>query len=213
LSSYEKRAQVSEQPKDLTEFLGRIGNLYGNKGLCSPFHLKEHAERWLSDGISPSHCIEQIRQYLEQHARNIRSGSGDDTLGPLDTVIRRTWFESQYPRANSATANRRSESESQVIPEVDESSNDQVKPWWAPPAPLRREPVQSARDYACAFVLRELADGELPARELERRAKAARIADRTLDRARKKLEVVSRRTGFGRNSQHWVSLPKPRNED
>jgi hypothetical protein len=181
-------------------------------GLSPPFQLKEYAERWLAEGISPSHCIEQIRLYLEQHARSITSRSGERTLLFLDPIIRRTWLESQYPRIDPEIADQRTESEGEVNPVVDESPGDQVKPWWVPAAPLRREPMQSALDHACAFLLRELADGEMLVCELNRRAKAAGIAHRTLDRARKKLGIVASRTGFARTGQHWVSLPRPRHE-
>jgi hypothetical protein len=156
--------------------------------------------------------------YLDRYARRITSGSGDGTLLPLDFIIRQTWLESQYVNDNSAIGDTRSENENESESDkefrvADESPSDQVKPWWMPSEPLRREPAKSAGGYARAFLLRELADGELSVKELNKRAKAARIAGRTLDRARKELGVVARRTGFGRTGQHWVSLPKPRNED
>jgi hypothetical protein len=197
------------EPKNLGDFLGQIGNLYVRAGLSPPFQLKEYAEKWLAEGISPSHCIEQIRIDLERYGRSIASGSGDRHLSIVHSVIRRTWIESRYLITDSAIAEQLTERENPADKVVDESPDDQVN-LQLPPAPLPRKPAQSADDRACAFLLRELADGELPTNELNRRAKAARIADRTLDRARKKLEVVARRTGFGRTGQHWVSLPKPR---
>jgi hypothetical protein len=76
------------------------------------------------------------------------------------------------------------------------------------PAAPPREPVQSALEIAMAFLRRVLAEGERSAREVERMAEIVGIASRTLDRARKELGVVSRRTGFGPTLQHWLSLPK-----
>jgi hypothetical protein len=207
--------QPNVRAKNFDEFCGQIGNLYVRAGLSPPFQLREHAERWLADGISPSHCIEQIRLDLERYGRSITSGSGDRHLLFVHSIIRRTWFESQYPRTDCAISDQLTEGENSVDPAdqvVDESPDDRVNTQW-PPAPVPRKPVQSENDRARAFLLRELADGEMATNELNGRAKAARIAERTLERARKNLEVVSRRTGFGQTGQHWVSLPKPRNED
>jgi hypothetical protein len=218
--------QSSERFRNFDEFLGRMGNLFVRAGLSPPFQLRKFAEQWLADCIPPAHCVEQVCLYLERYARRITSGSGDGTLPRLDSIIRQTWLESQYANDNSAIGDTRSENENENENEkeneserdeefsiADEKPSDQVKPWWTPPEPLRREPAQSASGYARAFLLRELAEGELSVKELNRRAKAARIAARTLDRARKELGVVARRTGFGRTGQHWVSLPKPPNRD
>jgi hypothetical protein len=207
-SSYTIERQLGKQPKEFKELVGWIGNLYGRAGLCPPIDLVEYAKRWLSDGITPSHCIEQTRLYLDKYARSFRLGSGEGSLPFLDRIIRETWLKSQYPAADAAKGDEKFNGESQESPVIEEGPGEPVKPWWAPKEPLRHEPAQSAQGYAAAFLRRELADGELPTSELNKRARAARIADRTLDRARKKLGVVSRRTGFGRTGQHWVSLPK-----
>jgi hypothetical protein len=58
-----------------------------------------------------------------------------------------------------------------------------------------------------AFLGRELADGEVAATHLEERAKASGISLRTLDRARARLKVISRRTGFAKDGKCWVSMP------
>jgi hypothetical protein len=200
-------AQGMREPKDFKEFLGSIDNLYGRKSLSPPFLLSEYAERWLAEGIHPLHCIEQTRLYLGT-VRSIPSGSGERTLPVLDEIIRRTWLELQYPPADSPNADERSEGESRDSPVIEENYN-QIRPSWVP-EPLRHEPMQSALDYAVAFLRRELADGrKILVNELNKRARAAKIAPRTLERARKKLKVQSHRTGFGRTAQHWVSLPKP----
>ena len=69
----------------------------------------------------------------------------------------------------------------------------------------RRGPKQI--DRAVAFLRRELADGEVAATRLEERAKASGISTRTLDRARARLKVISRRTGFAKDGKCWCSLP------
>jgi hypothetical protein len=203
-------AKLGDRPKDFVQFVGMIGNLYTKAGFSPPFHIVEYAKSWLAEGISPSHCLEQIRLDLAQNGRNIRSGSGDGHLLIVHPIIVRTWYQSRYWSTDSPIADRSTDCKDSV--EVaDESPDDQVNLQW-PGAPPPRKPVQSAGDRADAFLLQELADGELSANELNRRAKAAGIADRTLDRARRRLGVVVRRTGFGRTGQHWVSLPKPRSE-
>jgi hypothetical protein len=70
-------------------------------------------------------------------------------------------------------------------------------------------PAQATRqkeiDRAVNFLCRELANGEVEARIVEEHAGAEGISLRTLDRARKRLNVVSRRTSFG--GPYWLSLP------
>jgi len=67
---------------------------------------------------------------------------------------------------------------------------------------------------AVAFLARQLHDGPRPCEELRRNARAAGIADRTLDRAKAQLEVVSQQEyADGRNVWTWrlgnavLSLP------
>jgi hypothetical protein len=198
------------EPKDFTHFIGAIGNLYVKANLSTPLDLARYAKGWLDEGITPSHCIEQARLYLDRYAQYYRLGSGEGSLPFLDRIIHKTWLEFQYLPADGGSCNEKSKSESQASPVIEESSEDLVKLWYAPKAPLYRASAQSAEDYAIAFLYRELADGELSVRELKKRAVAAKIADRTLDRARKKVGVVPRQTGFGKAARHWVSLPRPR---
>jgi len=63
-------------------------------------------------------------------------------------------------------------------------------------------------EQAIAFLRRELADGEVAAARLEEKAKASGISLRTLDRARARLKVISRRTGFAKEGKCWLSLPR-----
>jgi hypothetical protein len=70
-------------------------------------------------------------------------------------------------------------------------------------APIGLKPI----DKTEAFLRRELANGEVAAAVLEQYAADDGIAPRTLDRARSRLRVVTRRTGFGRTGRSWLSLP------
>jgi hypothetical protein len=56
---------------------------------------------------------------------------------------------------------------------------------------------RSARDEAVEFLRDVLAGCPMPAREVKRLAREAGIAERTLDRARKRAGVVTRKEGFG----------------
>jgi hypothetical protein len=64
-----------------------------------------------------------------------------------------------------------------------------------------------ALQKAMDFLREKLGAGEVEATVVETDARDAGIAIRTLDRARTKLGVISRRTGFGRNGKSWLSLP------
>src|SRR5262249_4161597 len=81
--------------------------------------------------------------------------------------------------------------------------NDQAAPQRAK---RRRGPKRI--DEALTFLRRELADGEVAATRLEEKAKASGISPRTLDRARARLKVISRRTGFAKEGKCWLSLPR-----
>ncbi len=88
----------------------------------------------------------------------------------------------------------------------------------APPPGPQMEPVQpevaplaelGQRERAARFVQEALANGPMPASDLDRLARESGIAQRTLDRARKDAGVRAiREGGFGKDG-HWVlSLPK-----
>jgi hypothetical protein len=72
-----------------------------------------------------------------------------------------------------------------------------------PAQPVRLKQI----DKAVAFLRRELGHGEVEAAVLEMDAKDDGIALRTLDRARTRLGIVSRRTGFAKGGRSWLSLP------
>ena len=67
---------------------------------------------------------------------------------------------------------------------------------------------------AAEFLIAELADGAVDAAQMLRRAKNAGIAERTLNRAKKHVGVISERSGFGRDGiWTWrlkTATPEPR---
>jgi hypothetical protein len=92
---------------EMTTFLGRAGNLYGRKNLCPPFHLMEFAQAWVLEGISLSHCIEQISAHLDENSGRYRGGSGGWGLRWLDQIIRKSWYQrTRPPRALPARTDR-----------------------------------------------------------------------------------------------------------
>ena len=65
---------------------------------------------------------------------------------------------------------------------------------------------RTARDEAVAFLQDYLSTGKQPAAEVKKAAKAAGIAERTLDRARKRGSVLTSREGFGPGSAYYWCL-------
>jgi hypothetical protein len=194
-------------------FVARANNIYTKAGLCPPFHLRHFAEAWLLGGIDLSHCLSQIASYLAEHSTRHRSGSGDDSLRDyLDYTIRKSWEEKHRPPpAKPARTDRYFQRVDDVVAGCDGHSCDPIpSPNFAapvcpkPPPP----PTQKPLDRAIDFLRRELADGEVAAVAVEEAAKDEGIALRTLDRARKELMVISRRTGFAKTGRSWLSLPK-----
>jgi hypothetical protein len=70
-----------------------------------------------------------------------------------------------------------------------------------------RPDASSKPDVVVAWLRTVLAAGERAAAEVEAEALCAGIAPRTLDRARKRLGVTSRRIGFGRWAKYMIALP------
>lgn len=239
---------------DFPTFLGAAGCLYVKANLCTPFRLREFAQAWMRDGISRSHCLEQIRGHLAKYSGQYRNGSGDWGLRWLDAEIRESWRRLNRPprarpertdrlykridahvpaddrdewfadRMDSAPRTARSTSletidKAEAGPEVEprdvpnghadrgraSPSDASHRPHTTPLRPTCLKPI----DKAIAFLLQELAHGEVAAAEVEANAKFEEIAVRTLDRARTRLKVVSRRRGFGRVGGFWLSLPAP----
>ncbi len=67
--------------------------------------------------------------------------------------------------------------------------------------------TRSAMDEATDFLRDLLADSPLPAKDVMKEARAAAIAERTLDRAKRAAGVVTRRDGFGPGATYLWSLP------
>lgn len=66
---------------------------------------------------------------------------------------------------------------------------------------------QSSLDEAAAVLADILAAGPVAANEARRQARAAGVADRTTDRAKARLGVVARRSGFGPGGSWLWALP------
>jgi hypothetical protein len=192
-------------PLDFDMFLGAAGCLYVQRNICPPFHLRSFAEAWRLDGISLAHCLEQIRSHLAENSSQYRSGSGDGGLRWLDKLIRQSWDRlHRPPRAQPAATDRLYR---RIANDAADSSNKRLVDR-ADKSPRKEAPIGTNQiDRAVTFLRRELADGEVEAVVLETNAKASGIALRTLDRARARLKVISRRTGFAKNGKSWLSLP------
>lgn len=65
---------------------------------------------------------------------------------------------------------------------------------------------RTSRQHAGGLLL---ARDPVPARQVKALARAADIADRTLDRAREAIGAVTRREGFGKGARWLWSLPDP----
>jgi hypothetical protein len=217
---------------EVSAFCGRIGRVYSQHRLCPPFLLRHAVAGWITRGIPLSHCLEVIERYLSRNAGNCYSGSGDWNFAWLNSLIQTSWHEQQVspPTAQS----KRSKMQRVADPCMDRQpgGNHEVDAGRSPAnrgAPVGnpsdapgcgradQSPPQSAKrqkrsglnriDHAIAFLRRELADGEVAAALLEEKAKASGLSLRTLDRARARLNVTCRRTGFAKTGKSWLSLP------
>jgi hypothetical protein len=214
---------------DLDTYCGRVGNLYGRYALCPPFTLRHVAADWMASGIALSHIVTVIDRHLTDHRRRYNSGSGDALFSWLDEFIRKTWREQHVspPQARPSRPMQRITNREWV--DRPPSANHEVDPRRSPPGrevPVGNRPdapacgradqappksaksigrVRTGRmDQAIAFLRRELANGEVAATRREEKAKASGISSRTLDRARARLKVISRRTGFAKDGKCWV---------
>jgi hypothetical protein len=220
---------------DLSTFCGRIGNLYVRSGLSPPITLYDAARGWMARDIPLSHCIDVIEDYLSRHGRSCSSGSGDRNFAWLNSLIQTSWYEQQVsPPQARATPSMKQRMADRDWVDRQPSSDHEVDPRRTPigqEAPVasrsdvlgRRTADQAAPhsvksfdqkrtqpkriDHAIAFLRRELAEGEVAATLLEEEAKARGVSPRTLDRARARLNVRSRRTGFAKSGKSWLSLP------
>jgi hypothetical protein len=216
---------------DFRLFLGAAGRLYGKKNLSPPFRLNEFAAAWRSEGIPLSHCLDQIKRHLDENSSQYRCGSGDGGLVWLDQVVRRSWRRlNRPPRALPERTDRLfkrniafDDDDARFVDPTDSvlrtadvpshpsrmrpsprSASDPANTAPNPIDPIGLKPI----DKAEALLRRELANGEVPAAVIEQYARDDGISPRTLDRARRRLMVISRRTGFGKTGRSWLSLPK-----
>jgi hypothetical protein len=221
---------------DLDTYCGRVGNLYGRYNLCPPFTLRHVAADWKASGIALSHIVAVIDRHLTDHRSRYHCGSGDALFNWVDGIIRKTWREQhlstpqarptrptmqrtvdrewvdRQPNANYEVDPRRSltgrdvpasnRSDAPGLCGADRAPPESVKSIGHKLRELKRI------DQAIAFLRLELANGEVAATRLEEKAKAAGISLRTLDRARARLKVISRRTGFAKRGKCWCSLPR-----
>jgi hypothetical protein len=190
---------------DIAMFLARAGCLYVKSGLSPPFHLRAFAEAWWLEGISLEHCIEQLIIHLAKTSSQYRNGSGDWGLRWLDAEIRQSWDRLNWPPRTMPERTDEVYKRDGTGAMLDDGICfvDRVD----------KEPSTSEAkglkqiDKAMIFLRGELAEGEVEAVRVEQNARTVAIAPRTLDRARKRLGVVSRRTGFAETGKCWLSLP------
>ena len=74
-------------------------------------------------------------------------------------------------------------------------------------AQMESKEERSAIDVTCEFLTDLLANGSVPAEEVSKRARKALISDRTLERAKSRLRVRSRKDGFGLGATWLWELP------
>ncbi len=219
---------------DLDTYCGRIGNLYVRHGLCPPFTLRRVAADWMATGIALTHIVAVIDRHLTDHRGRYYSGSGDALFTWLDGFVRKTWHEQHDSRSRVRGPTKQPFPDREWVnrqPSADDEFDASRRPttrgvpasnrsdapgyFGADRAPRRTaERIGQNRkhpkriDQAIAFLRNELAEGEVAATRLEEKAIASGISSRTLDRARARLKVISRRTGFAREGKCWLSLPR-----
>ncbi len=202
MSNYRAPINPTALPSEaVLELVGRAGNAYTKAGACPPFHLREFAENWLADGIAPDYCLQVLKARLVS----------DSGLPWLDRLIRSGWrAHTRPPRAEPVETTR-------LWKRLPNYAVDDGDPhYWscgrpdneraaAPPNAAPMKPIEKA----VAFLHEELDGREVEATAVERNAERVGVALRTLDRARARLKVISRRHGFGRGANFWLSLPPP----
>ncbi len=83
-----QQAPTVDDPLDLDTFCAVAANTFGRHHLSPPFHLRDVAAAWASDGIPLRRCLVTIERYLEKHAAVCRSGAGDRLLQWVDQYLR-----------------------------------------------------------------------------------------------------------------------------
>jgi hypothetical protein len=218
---------------DLDTYCGRVANLYIRRQLSPPFALRRVATEWKALGIALTHTVSIIERHLTDYRTRYYSGSGDALFGWIDEIIRKTWREQHQSRSQDRgpamqriAAREWGGRQPSANLEIDARHNPTFRVALvsdrsgAPGCRADEALPQSAKsvgqkgkgpkriDQAVAFLRRELADDEVAATLLEEKAMASGISLRTLDRARARLKVISRRTGFAKEGKCWCSLPR-----
>jgi hypothetical protein len=81
---------------ELAELVGRIGALYGKRGLSPPYHLRAAARHWL--GISHDEIVAVIENHFADHRRLYTLDSGDSYFHMIEAAIRKAWEAKHPPR-------------------------------------------------------------------------------------------------------------------
>jgi hypothetical protein len=175
------------QIEDINTFVATVGCHHAKFGACPPFRLRDFVEGWLQAGIPLNYALGRIKGRLVTDAELVR----------LDHQIRTGWHElSRPPRAQPRQTSR-------LFRRIGNLGNGNE-----PATGRESKPAATKFHWACSFLMEELGGGEIEANALERATRDAGLALRTVDRARKKLGVISRRSGFGRSGRCWLSLPR-----
>ena len=186
--------------EELTELLGRAGNAYTRGNKMPPFHLGRYVEWLIDTEIEPAFILNQILTHLPCESRL------DDFY---DLVVRRWAVLTRRPPKETGRFWKRS-----APPEKAENDRGTDTPRSPTPAPAQpAQPVSVPRrpgKRAEALLQAQLAEGrEVETTVMEREARRAGIPIITLNRARARLKIVSRRRGYGRGGKFWLSLPEP----
>ena len=79
---------------ELTELVGRLGNIYTKKGLSPPFALRDVAKHWL--GLTQDEIVTVVQTHFEDCRRFYTTGAGRQHFGLLQQAIRKAW-EAKHP--------------------------------------------------------------------------------------------------------------------
>jgi hypothetical protein len=158
-------------------------------------HLGRPPQQSYHDNWSENYGSEEQNQRSRRGADLTAApklGSKHDSFEPDRIAVRQ-----KAAGAVSPVGGTRSVSPQKVRPKRSASKSSGPTP---APGPKKTE-------IAVAWLHTVLTAGERAAVEVEAEALCAGIAPRTLDRARQRLGVTSRRVGFGRWAKYMIALP------
>jgi hypothetical protein len=186
--------------EEFAHLLGRAGNAYTKVSRCPPFSLARYIAWLIEAEIDPAFIIAQVLVHLPCENR----------LEDFHALVRRRWgaLHRDRPRETSRLWKRALKPWESVAHGGETwRSTDPSDPEASQAKTAARAAAASLRpgQRAERFLQSELAGGrEAPATDVERRAAKEGIAARTLDRARHRLRIVSRR----RAGRFWLSMPR-----